>query len=375
MRAKKTQQIAEILQSPGDADRGYLAREFVVCGLPMRDPHEPKYTRRNGRDTLTLTSGTDNRGDFIGLPYGSIPRLLLYWFVSEAIRTQSRHLSLGSTANGFLRTIGLDPGTGRGKRGDVTRLREQWRRLVGCRISFSRQEGDAIKGSEKTLDMLVSEQSETWWDFSKADSEPNSDTGQQGLFDGSVMLSEVFYQAITRSPVPFDFRALCALKSSPFAIDLYIWLTWRVFALGKAPIKNTQGRSAIVPLSELADQIGSTYTRERDFKEALSEGLEAVKQIWPQLDYTLTTKHLILRPGPVPISSVPKLQRSRQLGEVKPGELSAHTDVWFRTTYPNHSLTAVKKGYRAFLAKNGITPHHIDAHFKDYAQKWVKSEL
>ncbi|HEX2082195.1 MAG TPA: replication protein RepA, partial [Xanthomonadaceae bacterium] len=72
----------------------------------------------------------------IGYPYGVILRLLLFWIVSEAVRTKSRRLELGPSLNQFLRAIGLNPATGRGKRGDATRLREQMDRLFQASISF-----------------------------------------------------------------------------------------------------------------------------------------------------------------------------------------------------------------------------------------------
>lgn len=361
MRPKKAQQITAIVEAPGEAERGYIAREFVTCGLPMRDPKSEKYTRTNGRDTLTLTSGTDIRGEYIGLPYGSIPRLLVHWLETTAIRTQSRTLHIGDTVNGFLRVIGLDPKTGGGKRSDAKRLKDQWQRLIKCRISFAREYGDATKGGEKTLDMLVAEESETWWDFSEPE--------QGALFDGYIELSEKFYNAIIKNPVPIDFRAMCALKSSPFAIDLYTWLTWRVFTLTKADEKK-----AIIPLADLAQQIGSQYSRADNFRVAVSEGLEAVKLVWPHLDYSLSATHLTIRKSPVPIAEVAPLEKSRRLGEVKPDTLSVHTTAWFKNTYPKYDLRAVEKSFRAFLKKNSITPKQVDTLFQDYATKWVNGE-
>ena len=43
-----------------------------------------------------------------------------------------------------------------------------------------------------------------------------------------LALSRRFFQEITRSAVQVDLRAIELLKGSPLAIDIYIWLTYRM---------------------------------------------------------------------------------------------------------------------------------------------------
>ena len=47
-------------------------------------------SKRNGPFTLYMTVGGGNK-----LPYGNLPRLLLAWVCTEAVRTQRRELVLG----------------------------------------------------------------------------------------------------------------------------------------------------------------------------------------------------------------------------------------------------------------------------------------
>ena len=63
---------------------GFMARLLAQTTLPHRDPHSNEFTRRNGNLELTILSPST-----IGLPYGSIPRLLLSWLTTEAVRTRS----------------------------------------------------------------------------------------------------------------------------------------------------------------------------------------------------------------------------------------------------------------------------------------------
>ena len=110
---------------------GFYARLFVQAGMPHSDPATTQYERSNGSLTLTMMAPAK-----VGLPYGSLPRLLLAWLTTEAVRTKEPHLVLGNTLRAFLDQLGLSS-TG-GKRGDITRLRNQMRRL------FSSSEGQTL---------------------------------------------------------------------------------------------------------------------------------------------------------------------------------------------------------------------------------------
>lgn len=118
-------------------DLTYLAREFVQCTLPHSDPGElPGWGRSNGFLALGITPGYDFlRKKSIGFPYGSIPRLILYWINTEAVRKGSRRLELGRSFAEFLRALDLDPGRG-GPRSDHARVKNQMTRLFAASISF-----------------------------------------------------------------------------------------------------------------------------------------------------------------------------------------------------------------------------------------------
>jgi hypothetical protein len=68
---------------PGDLEpqqRGYMAKELVLCTLPHSDPGDvPGWSRTNGKFTLGIQPGYDHKHkrSFV-YPYGSIPRLLLF---------------------------------------------------------------------------------------------------------------------------------------------------------------------------------------------------------------------------------------------------------------------------------------------------------
>ena len=110
---------------------GYAARLWAQLSLPYKDPGDAGlWIRRNGSLTLRVMPGmTGPKGaEKPGYPYGVLPRYILTWMSTEAVRTQSPVLQLGSNLSDFMDKLGLSP-TG-GKNGTITRLNDQMRRLL-----------------------------------------------------------------------------------------------------------------------------------------------------------------------------------------------------------------------------------------------------
>ena len=365
--AKLAKAAADIIERPDKIDVAYLARELVQCTLPHRDPGDVAvWIRRNGDYALGLQPGSDLKtGKSLGLPYGPLPRLLLLWIVTEAVRTKSRHIKLGSTLNEFLREIGLDPNTGRGKRGDATRLKKQLTRLLNCRISFQYSEGNALKGTEARLNMEVANKVQYWWDFRNPE--------QGALFKSEIVLGELFFEAITTRPVPLDMRALIPLRKSPLAIDVYTWATYRVFKLQQSGQKQVE-----IPLASLREQFGSEYSRLDNFKAAFAEALEKVGEVFPALDYTLEKNTLILRDGKgraIPSRAerpgLPQ-RRAQQFAKQMARQISPKARRWFADNYPEWDIETALADFDNWREKQSIESANNDAHFKSFIKKWTK---
>ena len=73
------------------------------------------------------------------LPFGNLPRLLLAWVCTEAVRTQNRALILGPSLAKFMKTLGVYS-SGGGNAG--IKLRNQMRRLFGCTVTLIYKEGN-----------------------------------------------------------------------------------------------------------------------------------------------------------------------------------------------------------------------------------------
>jgi hypothetical protein len=290
---EKLLDAAAIIQmTPDNTEAAFMARELVQCTMPHSNPGDrlPAWHRQNGNLTLTLLPGRDSKsGNSIGYPYGTIPRLLLFWITTEAVRTKKRRIELGHSLACFMREVGLDPNTGGGKRGDAYRLREQMRRLFKATISFHEEVKEEQRHGERWLDMQVAPAGELWWDPRQPD---------QGTLWGSwIELGEKFYEAITAAPVPVDTRALRALKQSPLALDLYAWSTWRVYRLAK---------SAFIPWEGLRQQMGTEYDRSDNFVRKAKAALRKIRAVYPTLKLDYAKGGFFLRPSLTAIAPAPK---------------------------------------------------------------------
>lgn len=272
------------------ANRGYLARELVQCTIPHRDPKADVHIRTDGNYRVMIESGTDIRtGQKIGLPFGILPKFLMLFVNTEAVRKQGKEdelvISFGSSMNEFLRNVGCNPATGGGPRGDAARIKAQHYRLFNARFSFIRLDGDETFGSETRRPLEIAQEIRTFWD--------NRHHDQGSLWESHIVLNQEFQKLLVANPVPFDFEHLRALRKSALALDVYCWLTYRLF--------RADNNGFTVPYKALLQQFGSGYSssdgkrnRIDNFKTALREALALVAEVYPAIRYEFTPAGLAI---------------------------------------------------------------------------------
>jgi hypothetical protein len=237
---------------------GYMCRALTMATLPHSKPKENTFMRENGAFSMMLAAHPK-----VGLPYGTIPRCLICWVTTEAVKTKSPELVLGPTLTGFMHELGLMP-TG-GRNGTIPRLRNQMERLFSSSIMCRYADEDGAAG----LNFSIAEGYALWWDPKKPE--------QGCLWNSIVLLGKRFFDEITNHPVPIDLRAVKALRRSPLALDIYCWLTHRLSYLDKI---------TRIPWEALQMQFGANYPSTSlglvHFRQKFSEQLKRVLTVYRQ---------------------------------------------------------------------------------------------
>lgn len=262
---------------PVESAKGYTARAMVLASMPHSKPEETYFERKNGNYTLTMQASHK-----IGLPYGSIPRLLLAWITTEAVRTKSRELVLGSSLAEFMRKLDIKR-TG-GKNGRISALHEQMLRLFTTSINCTYSDEERVAG----VNMFVADKYELWWN-----PKTNSNAEQKTLWESTIVLSESFYNEVITNPIVFYMDVLKGLRKSPLALDIYMWLTH----------KNSYSKNSfMIPWEKLQAQFGVGYPNDAqgksDFKQNYKKALKKVSEVYPEAKKLIISKEgLIFYPG------------------------------------------------------------------------------
>ena len=139
---------------------------------------------------------------------------------------------------------------------------------------------------EARVSSSVADRTEFWWNERKPD--------ERSLWESKIELGEKFYNEIISHPVPLDMNTLTALKRSSLGLDLYLWLTYRTFAL-RAPLRllwRQVYRQFGVDPARASDRVTV-----RNFQRKVLRELKKIKLAWKDLNYTTAPGVLILLPS------------------------------------------------------------------------------
>ena len=252
---------------------GFMARCMTMASLPHSRIAGNEFERRNGKFSLSIIAPAR-----IGIPYGTVPRLLLAWLTTEAVRTKNRDLVLGDNLSDFMRQLDMIP-TG-GRWGSIGRLKDQTQRLFTASITAIYEDADRTA----MLGYRIADKALLWWNA--------KDPAQGSLWESTVTLTPQFFDEVTTRPVPIDMRALRGLKKSPLALDMYCWLTFRMSYLEK-PTE--------ISWAALQGQFGAGYPRTaqgmRDFRKHFLPALQKVLMVYPEAKAAPTLAGIRLAPG------------------------------------------------------------------------------
>ncbi|MBR8165838.1 replication protein [Burkholderia vietnamiensis] len=273
---------------PEGDDLSFMHSIMCQVGLPRSRVVGTEFERRSGTSILSVEAGKVFDGKNLvvqPVPYGPMPRLMLVWLNTYAVRHRTPEVPIGDSASEFMRMLGVEPGGG--KRGSYTTFRKQAQALAACRMTLGYMDPN---GQPKTFYGKPISSFSAW---AKDEGEHGK---QRPLWPGVMQFSVDYYETLIKHAVPIDVRALTALKGSALAMDIYTMLADRLHRI--------TGRPLILYWANVREQFGQEYqgkNADKDFKAEFLKALKAVLAVYPQAKVTQVTGGLMLMASPPPI--------------------------------------------------------------------------
>jgi hypothetical protein len=263
----------------------------VLCqtSLPYRSTPQRRWEAQNGNVMLLVQAGEafdPNKRQWVELPlpFGPKARLILMYLNSQAIRTQSPVIDVEDSMTAFLRELqgGRDPN------GDeIQKFKQQLAALARAKISMANSAGIDIGDATSAPhgDLPIVKFIELW--FPK---NPN----QRVLWPGTLELTKDYFDDLSKHAVPLDQRAIASLSHSAMALDIYAWLTQRLWRI-------SPNRPYKVTWVNLHQQFGHGYKQIRQFRSAFLKTLKDVHTQYPDAQMEADGGGLWLKNSPPPI--------------------------------------------------------------------------
>ncbi len=262
--AEQTREEAEEL--------GFMSRLLIMVNLPYRNPGKDckNWYRQNGNVAIDIVPAY-KKGECLGLPYGTYPRLILAYLATQAVKTQSPEIYLGKSFGGFLKALNVRIG------GTQYRdIRKQLDKMLSASFSWTYQNST----KETRVNVQVSSKSELWWN--------PLDPEQKISWKSYIELNHHFFKEIIRNAVPLDLRVLAGLKNSPLGLDLYMFIAWRTFKINE-PV--------YLSWESLHQQLGTQQSAIAEFTRECKKHILRIQSINPTLKITFLRGRLCLYPS------------------------------------------------------------------------------
>lgn len=252
---------------------------FALTSLPHRKIADgERWERRGSAVTLTVDPGSlpDGEGGtkVHGVPYGSRARMILFYLQTQAVRSKSPEVELGASMRDWLGRMGIPVG---GK--SLRDVRDQADRISACTLTFQWKGG---RGVQFLKDSIVRGGIQLWRD---ADESPR-------LWVDTVLLSDSFFHALLDHPVPVAEAALRQLSNSSLALDVYVWLAYRLHILE---------RPTPITWAALHQQFGGGYAELRAFRRRFLKPLQEALAVYEDARVDVDEAGVTLHPSRPPV--------------------------------------------------------------------------
>ena len=240
-------------------------------------PQVRTWERKNGRCSLLVEAGRISEGGRwmeCGLPFGSKARLILLYMQTMAIRDQSRFIELGGSLHEWMKRLGVPVG---GK--SYAHIREQARRLSAC-TCISALRPKRCRGDDEDTDRQHH--------LACPLAAVRRRSMQGSLWEERIELSQPFFELLQKHPVPVYEPAIQQLQNNSAALDVYIWLCYRLHVLDhQTPISWTR----------LKEQFGQQYATAYQFRPKFRDTLALALAVYPGAHVKETKAGLTLYPS------------------------------------------------------------------------------
>jgi hypothetical protein len=269
--------------------KGYSYSGLCLTSLPHRKlADDAPWVRTVGPLTLIVEPGRialpDGTVKLLGVPHGARARLILIYLQTQAILTNSREVSLGRSMRQWMGRMGMSVG------GETARaLREQARRIATCSMRFSWR-AEATKNNSPII-MSNERIIKSGLFFQDTANNERQDT----LFDDRVLLDGDFFEQLRKHPVPLQDKAIQHLKDSSAALDIYVWLAYRLHYLDKR---------TPIGWRDLFEQFGAGYKSMSSWKQKFIQALAEAVAAYPEARVDVEDTHIVLHPSPPPVAKL-----------------------------------------------------------------------
>jgi hypothetical protein len=338
----------------------FLHSALCAMSLPVRRPpdeHAP-IIRQDGQYTLVInpkpvveTVDGQQRLQSLGVPYGSLPRLVLIHIMTEAVRTKSRHVVLGATFTEWMRRMGFRT-ISYGPRGSATLVRGQLDRLLACEWMIRWENAGEGQGEREFGIKEI-----------KLTNEYVGVDRKGGAFIREIFMTEAFFGHLRQHAVPLNENAIRQLRDSATALDLYTWLAYRLPRISPK-------RPAAISWQQLAVHFGNDGKNIRKFRQTVRDAWERqVSAVYPEAraDFDTTLVRLFASPAPLQQKLIPgaHLKLAADDKGTDPGPPSpAPPDS---TSIPTKFMAALAKEFGAVETRIWLK----DAAFENDGNEWV----
>lgn len=278
-------EIAAEILADGTDRMGISHAGFALTSLPHREIREAVWRREGHRITLLVESGRNRQAQLVGVPCGSKARMILLYLQTQAIRCATREVELGPSMRSWMTAMGIATTGGM----TYKLVTKQAQRIAACRLTFfTRRDDLELRQNAAFVDSEISLFAST-------------DDAQHSLWQETVTLNEQFFKSLQNHPVPVLESALRYISSSSLAIDIYIWLAYRLHSLA---------RPTLISWPALHAQFGAGFKLARQIKPTFIEGLRLAMTVYPEARLEIDRqKGLTLYPSSPPVAAAPGARR------------------------------------------------------------------